>query len=80
MNFEWDEQKNELNIERHDFDFADAYRIFDSLMVVDLDERRDYGEDRWLGTGLLDKRVVVVVFTEPDRETTRIISLRKALS
>jgi uncharacterized protein len=80
MNFEWDEQKNELNVERHGFDFADAYRIFDSPMVVDLDERRDYGEDRWLGTGLLDKRVVVVVFTEPDRETTRIISLRKALS
>jgi uncharacterized protein len=80
MNFEWDEQKNELNIERHGFDFADAYRIFDSPMVVDLDERRDYGEDRWIGTGLLDKRVVVVVFTEPDRETTRIISLRKALS
>jgi uncharacterized protein len=80
MNFEWDEQKKELNIERHGFDFADAYRIFDSPMVVDLDERRDYGEDRWIGTGLLDKRVVVVVFTEPDRETTRIISLRKALS
>jgi uncharacterized protein len=80
MNFEWDEQKKELNIERHGFDFADAYRIFDSPMVVDLDERRDYGEDRWIGTGLLDKRVVVIVFTEPDRETTRIISLRKALS
>jgi uncharacterized protein len=80
MNFEWDEQKNELNIERHGFDFADAYRIFGLPMVVDLDERNDYGEDRWIGTGLLDKRVVVVVFTEPNKETTRIISLRKALS
>jgi uncharacterized DUF497 family protein len=80
MSFEWDEPKNELNIDKHGFDFADAYRIFDSPMVVDLDERRDYGEDRWIGTGLLDKRVVVVIFTEPDRETTRIISLRKALS
>jgi len=46
MNFECDEQKNEINIERHGFDFADAYRIFDLPMVVDLDERRDYGEDR----------------------------------
>jgi uncharacterized DUF497 family protein len=80
MNFEWNEQKNELNIERHGFDFADAYRIFDLPMVVDLDERRDYGEDRWIGTGLLDERVVVIVFTEPNKETTRIISLRKALS
>jgi uncharacterized protein len=80
MNFEWDEQKNELNIDKHGFDFADAYRIFGLPMVVDLDERSSYGEDRWIGTGLLDERVVVVVFTEPDQETTRIISLRKALS
>ncbi len=29
MNFEWDEQKNELNIDKHGFDFADAYRAFD---------------------------------------------------
>jgi uncharacterized protein len=49
-------------------------------MVVDIDNRRDYGEDRWIGTGMLDGRIVVVIFTELDRETTRIISLRKALS
>jgi uncharacterized protein len=35
---------------------------------------------RWVGIGLLDGRVIVVVYTEPDRETIRIISLRKALS
>jgi uncharacterized protein len=80
MKFEWDERKNELNIGKHGFDFADAYRIFDLPMVVDFDGRSDYGEDRWVGTGILDERIVVVVFTEPDRETTRIISLRKALS
>ncbi len=49
-------------------------------MVVDIDDRIDYGEDRWIGIGMLDERIVVVVFTEPDLETTRIISLRKALS
>jgi uncharacterized protein len=80
MNFEWDELKNEINIDKHGFDFADAYQIFDLPMVVDLDERSNYGEDRWIGTGLLNERVVVVIFTEPDRKTTRIISLRKALS
>jgi uncharacterized protein len=80
MNFEWDEQKNELNIDKHGFDFADAYRAFDRSMVVDIDDRIDYGEDRWIGIGMLDERIVVVVFTEPDLETTRIISLRKALS
>lgn len=49
-------------------------------MVVEFDERDDYGEDRWIGTGMLDGRVVVVVYTEPNEETIRIISLRKALS
>lgn len=79
MNFEWDERKNEVNIDKHGFDFADSYRIFDLPMAVELDERDD-NEDRWIGTGMLDGRVVVVVYTEPNKETIRIISLRKALS
>jgi uncharacterized protein len=80
MLFEWDERKNELNIEKHGFDFADADRVFDLPMLVDLDDRIDYGEERWIALGLLDDRIVVVVFTEPDRDTTRIISFRIALS
>jgi uncharacterized protein len=80
MNFEWDERKNEVNIDKHGFDFSDAHRIFDLPMAVDLDQRNDYGEDRWIGTGLLNGRVVVVIYTEPDGQTVRIISLRKALS
>jgi uncharacterized DUF497 family protein len=80
MNFEWDERKNEINVDKHGFDFADANQVFDLPMVVELDERDDYGEDRWIGTGMLDGRVVVVVYTEPDEEIIRIISLRKALS
>lgn len=75
----WDGQKNESNIEKHGIDFADARRIFDGPMLVARDEREDYGEDRWIGVGFLDRRVVVVAFSEPDAETIRIISLRKAL-
>ncbi|NJN86578.1 MAG: BrnT family toxin [Leptolyngbyaceae cyanobacterium SL_7_1] len=80
MKFEWDERKNQLNLAKHGFDFSDAFRIFNLPMVVELDERGDYGEDRYIGIGLLDGRVVVVVYTEPNDETVRIISLRKALS
>ncbi|HAT12263.1 MAG TPA: hypothetical protein DCS91_00450 [Microcoleaceae bacterium UBA11344] len=80
MKFEWDERKNQSNLAKHGFDFADAFRIFNLPMVVELDERDDYGEDRCIGIGLLDGRVVVVVYTEPDEETVRIISLRKSLS
>ena len=80
MNFEWDERKNESNISKHGFDFAEADRIFNLPMLVFYDDRQDYGEDRLVGIGLLDGRVVVLVYTEPDEETIRIISLRKALS
>jgi uncharacterized DUF497 family protein len=80
MKFEWDEQKNQSNIDKHGLDFADAYRLFSLPMLVGLDEREEYEEERWIGIGLLDGRVVVVVYTELDEETARVISLRKALS
>jgi uncharacterized protein len=48
MNFEWGKRKNEVNIDKYGFDFADAYRIFDLPMAVEIDERDDYGEDRWI--------------------------------
>jgi uncharacterized protein len=80
MNFEWDERKNEINVSKHGFDFVDAHRVFDLPMVIELDERYDYGDERSIGTGMLDGRVVVIVYTEPTAETIRIISLRKALS
>lgn len=77
--FLWDERKNDSNVEKHGLDFADAPRIFTALMLVARDGRDRYGEDRWVGIGFLDARVVVVVFSEPDRDTVRIISLRKVL-
>jgi uncharacterized protein len=79
MEFEWDQQKNQVNIAKHDLDFADAPRVFRMPLRISLDERQDYGEDRWIGIGILDGRVVMIVFTEPDERTIRIISLRKAL-
>ena len=80
MDFEWDEAKRELNLEKHGLDFADAPNMFELPMLTALDTRYDYGEDRWLGIGLLQGRVIVVVFTQPDLQTIRIISLRKAVS
>lgn len=79
MRFEWDEQKNEANIRKHGFDFADAWEIFQAPMLVALDTREDYGEDRYSGIGFLKERIVVIVFTERDNDAIRIISLRKAL-
>ncbi|MEA3340449.1 MAG: BrnT family toxin [Chloroflexota bacterium] len=80
MRFEWDEHKNRINIRKHEIDFAGAWEVFTHSMLVALDDREDYGEDRWIGIGILKSRVVVVVYTERDKEIIRIISLRKALT
>jgi uncharacterized DUF497 family protein len=78
MLFEWDEDKNRANIQKHKIDFADIPAIFNGPMLVELDEREDYGEERWIGIGFLRDIVVVVVFTERRQDTIRIISARKA--
>ena len=41
------------------------------------DDRQDYGETRFITIGFLDRRMVVVVWTQRGR-ARRIISLRKA--
>ena len=81
MRFAWDEHKNAENIRRRGLDFADARQIFQRPVLRMLDARKEYGEERWIGIGMLDHvRIVVVVFTELDVDTIRIISLRKALA
>jgi len=79
MRFEWDERKNESNIEKHDIDFNDASLVFSAPMRVISDTRFEYGEDRSIGFGILDNRVVIVAFTEPEEDVIRVISIRRAL-
>lgn len=79
MNFEWDENKNRSNIRKHGIDFADVYFVFEGPMIVQIDDRIEYGEVRWKGTGYLINNVVIVVYVEIDGDTIRVISARKAL-
>jgi uncharacterized DUF497 family protein len=76
--FEWDKTKNDANIRKHGFDFADGEDMFRGILLVHEDLRKDYGEKRWIGIGAIQGRTTVVVFTERGPETIRIISLRKA--
>jgi uncharacterized protein len=78
MQFEWDEAKNFANVRNHRIDFADVPDMFDSPMLIEPDERFDYGEDRWIGIGFLQNGVAVVVWTERQDNIIRIISARKA--
>ena len=56
-----------------------VFRLFSLPMLTHLDTRRDYGEDRWIGIGLLRNAVAVTIYLEwEDEETIRIISARKA--
>ncbi len=64
MRFEWGKKKNELNIRQHGIDLADVVTMFSYPMLIELDERQDYGEERGVGIGLLRNLVAVVVYTE----------------
>jgi len=77
VRFKWDEAKRQTNIRKHGIDFADLEPLFDGETVTILDNRFDYGEDRFITLGLLNGIVLVVVHTETDT-VIRIISARKA--
>lgn len=80
MKFLWDEQKRQENLRKHGVDFANVKDVFDAPLLTRLDACYDYGEDRWIGIGLTQGRIVVVVYTESDNgNTIRLISARKAL-
>lgn len=66
------------NIQNHRIDFVDVSSVFDGPMVVWLDTRYDYGEERWIGIGFLKNGLIVIVYTERNSDTIRIISARKA--
>jgi len=78
MRFEWDETKNERNIRMRGIDFADAWRILEAPMLQWRDLRRDYGEERWRGLGVLNERVVAFAYTMRAEDLCRWITVRTA--
>ena len=75
--YEWDDNKNRENFEKHGLNFEDAELLFSGPCVTFADDRFDYGEDRFITLGVLQGRVVLVVHTRRE-EKIRIISMRKA--
>jgi uncharacterized protein len=76
--FEWDEIKNQINIRKHGIDFQDAIDVFNHPLLTALDQREDYGEDRWVAMGWHASIVGIVVYVERVEDVVRIISARKA--
>ena len=75
--FEWDENKRLANIEKHRIDFLDAVKIFKAFVHTVQDMRADYGEVRYVSTGLLNDIEITVIHT-PRNGKRRIISARRA--
>lgn len=78
MKFEWDEDKNHLNIEKHGVRFEDACKIFDGFTIDAIDNRTDYGEERIISIGLLNGIAVITVVHTDRKGICRIISARPA--
>ena len=83
MKFEWDDAKNQANMQKHGIAFEEAVEIFeDPLHIALLDHRFDYFEERWITIGATRGRAVVVAahlsFTREGEEVIRIISARNA--
>ena len=76
MEVEYDPDKRERTLAERGLDMAEAGGVFADVHLTFADDRRDYGEDRWVTFGILDGRMVCVAWT-PRGEARRIISMRK---
>lgn len=77
MEITYDAEKRALILETRGLDFDDAARVFAGPSIDIEDDRKDYGEVRWLTFGLLNERLVAVVWT-PRGEGRHIITMWKA--
>ena len=77
MEFEWDDEKERINMKKHGIRFTTAEHIFDDpLRIERRDDDRSDDEKYWQTIGRADQ-VLFVVYTERG-DVTRIISARMA--
>ncbi len=76
MEFEWDENKNQKNLEKHGMDFEFASKVFEDEKRLEWEDVRvDYEEQRFITIGKVISAIITVVYTM--RNTIyRIISSR----
>ena len=75
MKITCDPAKREKALQERGLDFLDAAKVFSGETLTLIDDRKDYGEVRYQTYGLLENRVVMVVWT--DRAPARhVVSMR----
>ncbi len=80
MQFEWDDEKNKINIKKHKISFSIAKFVFNDENRIEIfDEIHSINEDRYITIGIINQMpvVVTVVYTERGQKI-RLISARKA--
>ena len=77
MQIEFDSDKRRQALIERGLDFARADEVYAGRHFTAEDLRDDYSEPRYITVGMLDSRMVVMVWT-PRGEARRIISMRKA--
>jgi uncharacterized DUF497 family protein len=81
MEFEWDENKNNINKVKHGISFEEARSVFyDEYAILFDDPDHSIEEDRFLIIGMSETEDVCIVSHcyRDDNEKIRIISARKA--
>ena len=77
MSVEFDPNKRQTTLAERSLDMAQAGSVFAGPTLTIEDDRKNYGEKRYITIGFLDNRMVVLAWTQrgPNK---RIISMRKA--
>ncbi|MCD8249132.1 MAG: BrnT family toxin [Lachnospiraceae bacterium] len=80
MKFEWDEEKERININKHGIDFRTAVQVFlDENRIEIFDKLHSIKEDRYITIGAVGERVIIITLVYTARPgTTRVISARRA--
>lgn len=79
LEFEWDEAKAKANLQLHGVSFELAQTVFRDVFAVErLDDRADYGEERFVIVGMATGHIVMFVAYTERGERIRIISARRA--
>lgn len=78
LKFEWHDAKAEVNLRDHGVSFELAKTVFkDPLAIERLDDRRDYGEDRFIVIGMAEGDVLLYVAYTERQDRIRLISARR---
>jgi uncharacterized DUF497 family protein len=77
MNISFDSAKSERNESERGLTFSLVGQLDWSGAVIEVDERKEYGEQRYRVLGFIGDRLYAVVFT-PRAGKVHVISLRKA--